>query len=201
MKHLDEFESTINEDFEKVYSELQNDVLSWQNKYLLLSKNREISSDLEFSKVKRFASKVHENILKTFHTSILKNSDALNKKIAYLRGALSYNFKQTVEVTLAQLEEKILQSEEMYKQDPSKFSVYKPSEENVLERLKMNFDLEKIENQLHSQNSYLHSVIKDSKKKFLEISELKMDFIDDQKLPYLEKIDDLKEIKASIIQE
>lgn len=201
MKRLDAFERTVNEDFEEVYSELQNDVLSWQNRYLLLSKNREISSDLEFSKVKRFASKVHENILKTFHASILKNIDDLNKKIAYFRGALSYNFKQTVEVTLSQLEEKILQSEEIYKQDPSKFYVYKPSEEDALERLKINFDLEKIENLLVSQNSYLHSVIKDSKKTFLEISELKMDFIDDHKLPYLEKIDDLKEIKASIIHE
>jgi len=199
MLRLNEFEANINEDFEAVYRGLENDVLSWQNKYLLLSKNREISSDLEFSKVKRFASKVHENVLKSFHTSILRNIADLNKKIAYLRGALSYNFKQTVQVSIAQLEEKILESEEIYKKDPSKFSMYKPSEENVLERLKMNFDLEKIEDLLVSHNSYLHSVIKDSKKRFVDISELKMDFIDDQKLPYLEKIDDLKEIKALII--
>ncbi len=44
-------------------------------------------------------------------------------------------------------------------------------------------------------------MIKDAKKDFLEIAEQKMNFVSTQKVPFLEKIDDLKTIKVSIVHE
>ncbi len=201
LKFLNIFEENTHEAIEEIYSAFEDEVMSWQNKYLLLSKNREISSDLEFSKVKRFASKVHENILRSFHTATLGHMETLNKQNAYLHGSFSYNFMQTVQVTLSEIEEKILESEVIYKKDPTKFSVYKPSQEDVLHRLKMNFNFEKLEDFLMSIFNYLSKVIKDAKKDFLEIAEQKMNFVSTQKVPFLEKIDDLKTIKVSIVHE
>ena len=84
LKELKAFEEMMHDALEAIYHEMEEAVGSWQNKYLLLSKNREISSDLEFSKVKRFASKVHENILSSFHTAILGYMEALSKHSSYL---------------------------------------------------------------------------------------------------------------------
>jgi GTPase SAR1 family protein len=201
MKKLDRFEVDVNKAFENIYEELQSAVISWQHKYLLLSKNREISSDLEFSKVKRFASKVHENILISFYSATMKNIEVLNKKSAYLHGALSYNFMQTVQVSISQIEEKILESEEIAKKDPSKYSIYKPSQEDILQKLKMNFNFDKIDDFMISKNNYLHRVVKVAKKEFSELIENKIDFISEQKEPFLTKAKDIENIKESIIHE
>ncbi len=197
-KRLNDFETHVTASFSDIYNTVESDVISWQTKYLLLSKNREISSDLEFSKVKRFASKVHENILKTFHMDILGHIERLNKKSAYLQGAISYNFTQTVQVSMFEIGEKIFASESLYKKDPVKFSIYKPSEEDILQRLKMNFDFEKLDDLLNSQNSYLHRSIKEAKGTFLDISEQKIAFIEKEKIPFVEKIEALAFIKSMI---
>jgi len=128
---LKHFETETAKALEEIYAAFEAGVLSWQHKYLLLSKNREISSDLEFSKVKRFASKVHENILNPFHLCFVHQTEAVHTQSAYLRGALSYNYMQTVQVTLAQLQEKIEESELTHRQDPSKFAIHKPNQEEI----------------------------------------------------------------------
>jgi len=198
IKDLEEFEYRVNADLHAIYIDLQYDVTLWQHKYLLLSKNREISSDLEFSQVKRFASKVYENILNTYHAAILKHMDSLNTKIAYLNAVLSYNLRQTVQVTILELEEKILESEVLYLKESSKFSIHKPGSDEILSCLKMNFDFEKLDDILISQNSYLHRVIKESQKSFKEITKEKQHFIAEEKVPRLEKIKALQEIKNRI---
>ena len=199
MKKIETFEANSNNELQSMYISLQKEVTTWQHKYLLLSKNREISSDLEFSQVKRFASKVYENILNTFHTDTLQSIEALNKKSAYLNGVLSYNFIQTVQVTMTHMEEKILASETVFKNDPEKYTVYRPGEADILERLKLDFSFERFETMLLSPNSYLHGVIKESKKRLLETTENKKHFIEKEKAPFLEKIKKLKSIKESIL--
>ena len=200
-KHLKEFDVHVSLGFEIVYNILHTNVSSWQKKYLLLSKNREISSDLEFSKVKRFASKAHENILSTFHTSLLGHVENLKEKSAYLQGAISYNIGPTVEVSMCQLNEKILESETIYKKDPARFSIYKPSEEDIFNRLKMNFDFEKLDELLLSNYSYLSKIVKKSKVSFKEITEEKIDFIEKEKQVFLKKIEALTEIRNTIYPE
>ena len=201
MKKLNSFEVEVNEAFENTYEDLQSSVIAWQHKYLLLTKNREIASDLEFSKVKRFASKVHENILISFYTATMKNIEVLNKKSAYLHGALSYNFMQTVQMTISQIEENILESEEIAKKDPSKYSIYKPSQEDILQKLKMNFDFEKIDDSMISKNNYLHRVVKVAKNEFSDLLKEKIDFINEQKEPFLVKAGDIQDIKKCIVHE
>ena len=201
LKELKLFEDGTQKSLENIYREMEDEVGSWQNKYLLLSKNREISSDLEFSKVKRFASKVHENILSIYHTAILGYIEALNRQSSYLQGALSYNLKQTVQVTLSEIEEKIMESEVIYKKDPSKFSIYRPSEEEILDRLKMHFNFERLEGFMFSKNHYLFKMVKEAKKEFSQITDEKKDFIAKEKMPFLENMYAIEKIKQSIVPE
>jgi len=144
---------------------------------------------------------VYENILNAFSTAILEHIEAFNKKSAYLNGALSYNLLQTVQVSMNQIEEKILESEEIHLKDPAKYPIYKPTEADILERLKMNFAFEKLDDLLLSQNAYLHTVVKEMKIHFSEIVKEKRDFIVSEKVPFLEKMEDLQKIKASIVVE
>ena len=198
IKLLKNIELDTDEAFRDAYNIIHNEVAKWQEPYELIKKQREIASDLEFSNTRHFAAKVYENVLKTYHTAILENISAIRKKFAYFNGALSYSYIQTTQATIAHFEQQILESEELYKKEPSKFSISHPREDEIVAKLKANFGFEKIEDFLTSKRNYLFKIVKYSKEQYLEINEDRISFVTARKEQYLEKIKDLEIIKEEI---
>lgn len=198
IKMLKNVELDSDEAFRDVFNLIKSDISHWQEPYELIRKNREISSDLEFSNTRHFAAKVYENILKAFHTAILENISALRKKFAYFNGALSYSYIQTTQATIAHFEQQIIESEELYKKEPSRFSISHPREDEIFAKLKANFGFEKIEDFLTSKRNYLYKIIQYSKKQYLEINEDRIAFVKAKKEEYLEKIGELEKIKEEV---
>ena len=198
IKLLKNIELDTDEAFRNAYNIIKNEVTKWQEPYELVRKQREIGSDLEFSTTRHFAAKVYENVLKVYHTAVLENISAIRKKFAYSNGALSYSYIQTTQATIAHFEQQIFESEELYKKEPSKFSVHHPREDEIFAKLKANFGFEKIEDFLTSKRNYLFKIVKYSKEQYLEINEDRIKFVTSKKEQYLQKIKDLEAIKAEI---
>lgn len=198
IKLLKNIELDTDEAFRDAYNIIKNEVTKWQEPYELIKKQREIGSDLEFSNTRHFAAKVYENVLKTYHTAILENISAIRKKFAYFNGALSYSYIQTTQATIAHFEQQILESEELYKKEPSKFSIQHPREDEIVAKLKANFGFEKIEDFLTSKRNYLFKIVKYSKEQYLELNEDRINFVKSRKEQYLGKIKDLEAIKEEI---
>ena len=198
IKLLKNVELDTDEAFRDVYRLIKNDVVQWQEPYELIRKQREIASDIEFSNTRHFAAKVYENVLRAFHRAILENISALRKKFAYFNGALSYSYIQTTQATIAHFEQQISESEELYKKEPSRFSISHPREDEIVAKLKANFGFEKIEDFLTSKRNYLFKIIKYSKEQYLEINKDRIEFVKNKKEQYLEKIKDLEKIKEEI---
>ncbi|MBF7069958.1 dynamin family protein [Aliarcobacter butzleri] len=198
IKLLKNVELNSDEAFRDAYRIIRNDVVKWQEPYELLRKQREISSDIEFSNTRHFAAKVYENVLKSFHRAILENISALRKKFAYFNGALSYSYIQTTQATIAHFEQQISESEELYKKEPTRFAISHPREDEIIAKLKANFGFEKIEDFLTSKRNYLFKIVKYSKEQYLEINEDRIKFVLSKKEQYLNKIEDLERIKEEI---
>ena len=198
IKLLKNIELDTDESFRDVFKLIKNEINKWQEPYELVRKHREIASDLEFSNTRHFAAKVYENVLNTYQEAILENISALRKKFAYFNGALSYSYIQTTQATIAHFEQQIFESEELYKKEPSKFSVSHPREDEIVAKLKANFGFEKIEDFLTSKRNYLFKIVKYSKEQYLEINEDRINFVKSRKEQYLEKIKDLEKIKEEI---
>ncbi|WP_198304664.1 dynamin family protein [Arcobacter vandammei] len=198
IKLLKNIELDTDEAFRDVYRLIKNDVVKWQEPFELIRKQREIASDIEFSNTRHFAAKVYENVLRTFHKAILENISALRKKFAYFNGALSYSYIQTTQATIAHFEQQISESEELYKKEPSRFSISHPREDEIVAKLKANFGFEKIEDFLTSKRNYLFKIIKYSKEQYLEINKDRIEFVKNKKEQYLEKIKDLEKIKEEV---
>ena len=198
IKLLKNIELDTDESFRDVFKLIKNEINKWQEPYELVRKHREIASDLEFSNTRHFAAKVYENVLNTYQEAILENISALRKKFAYFNGALSYSYIQTTQATIAHFEQQIFESEELYKKEPSKFSVSHPREDEIVAKLKANFGFEKIEDFLTSKRNYLFKIVKYSKEQYLEINEDRINFVKSKKEQYLEKIKDLEAIKEEI---
>ncbi|WP_323589449.1 dynamin family protein [Aliarcobacter butzleri] len=198
IKLLKNVELNSDEAFRDAYRIIRNDVVKWQEPYELIRKQREISSDIEFSNTRHFAAKVYENVLKSFHRAILENISALRKKFAYFNGALSYSYIQTTQATIAHFEQQISESEELYKKEPTRFAIFHPREDEIIAKLKANFGFEKIEDFLTSKRNYLFKIVKYSKEQYLEINEDRIKFVLSKKEQYLNKIEDLERIKEEI---
>jgi len=198
IKLLKNVELSTDEAFRNVYRNIASEIEKWQEPYELIKKHREIASDLEFSNTRHFAAKVYENVLRTFHKSILENISALRKKFAYFNGALSYSYIQTTQATIAHFEQQILESEELYKKEPSRFAIQHPREDEILTKLKANFGFEKIEDFLTSKRNYLFKVVKYSKEQYLELNEDRINFVKSKEAQYVDKINDLEKIKEEI---
>ena len=198
IKLLKNIELNTDDAFRETYNIIKNEVTKWQEPYELIRKHREIASDFEFSNTRHFAAKVYENVLKAYHTAILENISALRKKFAYFNGALSYSYIQTTQATIAHFEQQIHESEELYKKEPSRFSISHPREDEIVAKLKANFGFEKIEDFLTSKRNYLFKIIKYSKEQYLEINEDRIKFVTSKKEQYLDKIKDLEKIKEEI---
>lgn len=198
IKELKQIELSSAEDFRNVYRTLKHNVQRWQEPYELIRKHREIASDSEFSITRHFAAKAYENILRNYHRAILENISALRKKFAYFNGALSYSYIQTTQATIAHFEQQIAESVALYEKEPTKFTIHHPREDEILTKLKANFGFEKIEDFLTSKRNYLFKIIKYSKEQYLEINQERIEFVESKKSLYLDKINDLEAIKASI---
>jgi len=198
IKLLKNIDLDTNEAFKDVFRIVKNDIAKWQEYYELIKKQREIASDIEFSNTRHFAAKVYENIIRVFYKAILENISALRKKFAYFNGALSYSYIQVTQATIAHFEKQIIESEELYKKEPSRFSINYPREDEIFVKLKVNFAFEKIEDFLTSKRNYLFKIIKYSKEQYLEINKDRIEFVKNKKKQYLDKIDDLNKIKDEI---
>ncbi len=198
IKLLKNIELDTDEAFRDAYNIIKNEVSKWQEPYELVRKQREIGSDIEFSNTRHFAAKVYENVLKAYHTAVLENISAIRKKFAYFNGALSYSYIQTTQATIAHFEQQILESEDLYKKEPSKFSIHHPREDEIVAKLKANFGFEKIEDFLTSKRNYLFKIVKYSKEQYLEINEDRINFVKSKKEQYIQKIKDLEAIKEEI---
>jgi len=198
IKLLKNIELDTNEAFKDIFRIVKNDIAKWQEHYELIKKQREIASDIEFSNTRHFAAKVYENVIRVFYKAILENISALRKKFAYFNGALSYSYIQVTQATIAHFEKQIIESEELYKKEPSRFSINCPREDEIFAKLKVNFAFEKIEDFLTSKRNYLFKIIKYSKEQYLDINKDRIEFVKNKKKQYLDRIDDLNKIKDEI---
>lgn len=198
IKELKEIELLAEQSFRDIYNNIQSRIHRWQEPYELIRKHREISSDLEFSTTRHFAAKVYENVLSHYHRAILENISALRKKFAYFNGALSYSYIQITQATVAHFEQQIAESIELYEKEPTKFNVYLPRQHEIVTKLKSNFAFEKIEDFLTSKRNYLYKIIQYSKNQYLEISKDRIKFVYSKKDKYINKIEDLENIKNEI---
>lgn len=197
-KQLKRAELSISQSFKEVYELLESCVHIWQEPYELITKHREIASDLEFASTRNFASKAYENILMDYHSAIEGNIAAFKKKFAYLNGALTLSYKQLVHASILHFETNFSSQIDAYEHDPHNISLRTPSPEDIYEKLGADFSLNKVESFLTSRRNYLYKIVSYAKEEYLEINKLKTVVLAKKKEAYQLKITTIENIKSGI---
>ncbi|MDD3324346.1 MAG: dynamin family protein [Sulfurospirillaceae bacterium] len=180
VKNLNTIQDEVNHKNREIYQKLEEKVRQWQIPYENIRKNEAIYSDLEFANMRKFASKVYENILKPFNDETLDSYAKVSSHFNHLSSAVSFNYQNATEVCVAFLENKIEKSVQLYEQNPTKFSLYSPKIEEIKDRLRTNFHLYELENMMNSRTTFLHKDYDRLIEKFKTIYAQKQQFVKEQ---------------------
>ncbi len=198
IKNLKNIELNAKKAIKNIFKNFEKKVKSWQNLYELTSKNREIASDSEFANLRKFISKVYENILKDFSITCLENIANIQNDFGYINGALEFNYQNATKTTVAFFKRKIFESIQFYEENPLSFSIYQPTMDDINEQVEINFAFNKIENLVKSRRNFLYKNIEKLQESFIGIARQKEKFLIQEKNKYYCKIQKLQKIKAKI---
>ncbi len=191
LKDLKESEQNAKKEIEHLYTKLENSVKSWQELYELTSKNREIASDREFANLRRFVSKVYENILKDFVLSYTDTISKLEHDFGYIQGALEFNYQNATKTTVAFFKRRIYESVSFFEEDPINFTIYKPGDKEITEQVKIHFSFSKLDNLIKSKRNFLYKSFEGLQQEFKKILSKKELFLQEKKDIYFRKIQTL----------
>lgn len=199
LKSLDEIQSSINKNNQEVFKELEFKIKEWQKPYEIIKKHNELESDKQYANIRKFASKVYENILKPYSDEIANSYAKISSEFKYLGSALRFNYQNATEVVVAFLDHKIEKSIKLYEENPEQFYIYEPKIEDVKNRLKISFYMYEIENMMQDKKSFVTKNYERLLSEFIKIKDDRVYLIDEYKNEYVKLKSELQEfIKVNL---
>jgi len=192
VRSLKEIQDEVNENSALVYDMLKTKIRKWQNPYEFIRKSEALYSDIEFANIRKFASKTYENILKPFGDEIHSSYAKISSEFNHLSSAISFNYQNATEVSVAFLEKKIEQSVKLYEENPSKFSLYQPKLDEIKERLRIGFHLYELQNMMNTNNTFLNKNYDRLINEFKNINQDRHDFLAKRKERHYKTIEILE---------
>lgn len=198
VRSLKVIQDEVNDNNALVYDMLKQRIREWQSPYEFVRKQEDIFSDIEFANIRKFASKSYETILKPFSDEIHASYAKISSEFNHLSSAVSFNYQNATQVSVAFLEKKIEQSVNLYVDNPTKFSLYYPKLEEIKERLKISFHLYELQNMMETNNTFLHKNYDRLRDEFERIKSEKDDFVAKRKSRHYKTIQILEKLKKEI---
>ena len=199
VRSLSAIQNEVNEKNRLIYRSLEEGVLKWQTPYEVIRKKEELHSDIEFANMRRFASKVYENVLKPFNDEIADSYAKVSSEFNHLSSAVSFNYQNATEVCVAFLENKIEKSVKLYEDNPTKFSLYHPKIDEIKERLRTSFHLYELENMMNTRNTFLNKDYDRLISQFTVIKEQKVAFLEEKKARHECLIETIVALKNEVL--
>lgn len=199
MKQLQSIEDDTANALRTIFLTTKSSIEKWRKTYEYLDKQREIASDLEFANMRNFVARVYENFLSYYHGSSEDSIAVMKKNFAFLKGAFSFNYRQVTQSSIAFFDAKLNQSTISYEKDPTQFSISIPTEDEILEKLKSDFTLEKFESFLTSNRSYMNNIISYAKNELDLIVTSRTEYLKKETSKIENKMKTIQEVKDTII--
>jgi len=198
MRNLTEIEGRVNQNNALVYEMLKKRVRQWQSPYEMIRKQDPLYSYIEFANIRKFASKAYENILKPFNDEIQASYAKISSEFSYLSSAVSFNYQNATEVSVAFFEQRIEQSVALYEQNPTRFALYEPKLDEIRTRLTTSFHLYRLEEMMSHRNNFLHKNYTRLKREFKLINTDRLTLLQKRKERHERVIESLQRFITSI---
>ena len=192
---LKDLKEDVNISTKKIYIDIEQNIKSWQKMYGLMTKKNPMYSDFEYENMRDFVSRAFENILKDFNEKTLFILSNINENFLSLSTCIKFNYQNATELTVSFLQKKMEDSVKSFEREPTKFSLYRPKLDDILQSLKKNFFLYELDNLLNQRYNFLTRNYNDLIDGFKEINLAKKEFVEGIKKRHIYNIEKLKDLK------
>jgi len=192
IRYISSIEEEVHKRNEEIYKRFEQKIYRWQSPYGIIRKKEKIHSDIEFANMRKFVARVYEHILKPYNDEVLKSFALISSGFKHIGSAIEFNYQNATSTTISFLEHKIESFVEVYEQNPTRFSLYTPSLEDIKQRLHESFYMYKLENIMNKNRTFLSQDYDRLQEEFGTIYQEKTEFINKQKNRYLKIIELLK---------
>ncbi len=198
-KNLADIEERVNRRNAKIYKKFEEDILLWQSPNSILRKKESIHSDIEFANMRKFAARVYEHVLKPYNDEVLKSFALVSSEFKHISSAIEFNYQNATKVCISFLTDKMQEYIKLYEQNPTRFSLYYPTFEDIKHRLEESFFMYKLENMISKNRTFLNRDYERMSQSFRDIKKDKLEFIDKREKRYKNIITLLKKCQKDIV--
>ncbi len=197
-REINEIELRVNQRNFEIYKKFEQSIYKWQSPYSILRKKEDIHSDIEFANMRKFAARVYEHILKPYNDEMLKSQAYVSSGFKHISSAIEFNYQNATEVCISFLNEKMNDFIKLYEQDPARFSLYRPTMQDIKERLTQSFFIYKLENLMDKNRTFLSKDYERISQSFQEIKQEKIEFVEKRKNRHKKIIELLQECQKEL---
>jgi small GTP-binding protein len=198
IKYISSIEEEVHQRNEEIYKRFEEKIYRWQSPYSIIRKKEKIHSDIEFANMRKFAARVYEHVLKPYNDEMLQSFAHISSGFKHIGSAIEFNYQNATNACVSFLDENIESSVELYEQNPTRFSPYQPSLEDIKRRLEENFFIYKLENIMNKNRTFLSQEYDRLEEKFSNIFEEKKSFVNKQKNRHSKIIELLKSCEKDL---
>lgn len=198
-RNLNDIQNRVNQRNAEIYKKFEENIFLWQNPYSILRKKENIHSDIEFANMRKFAARVYEHILKPYNDEVLKSFALVSSGFKHISSAIEFNYQNATEVCISFLNNKMEDFLKLYEQNPTRFSLYHPTLEDIKHRLEESFFTYKLENLMNKNRTFLSSDYERMSESFSNIKADKLKFLNERKNRYRKIIGLLKECQKELV--
>ncbi len=199
IRYIASIEEEVHQRNSEIYKKFEEKIYRWQSPYSIIRKKEKIHSDIEFANMRKFAARVYEHILKPYNDEMLASFSHISSGFKHIGSAIEFNYQNATSTCISFLDDKIESFVELYEQNPTRFSLYQPSLEDIKQRLEESFHMYKLENIMNKNRTFLSQEYDKLQEKFSDIFLEKEAFIDKQKNRHSKIIDLLKNCQKDLL--
>jgi small GTP-binding protein len=196
-RYISNIEKEVHEKNQEIYKKFEEKIYRWQSPYSIIRKKEKIHSDTEFANMRKFAARVYEHILKPYNDEMLESFAHISSGFRHIESAIEFNYQNATSTCISFLDDKIESFVELYEQNPTRFSLYQPSLEDIKQRLVESFYMYKLENIMIKDRTFLSKEYDRLQENFSAIFKEKEAFVNKQKNRHSKIIDLLKNCDIS----
>ena len=174
-------EEKVNQKNKETYKQFEDNIFKWQSSYSIIRKKEEVHSDIEFANMRKFAARVYEHILKSYHDEVLDSASHVSSNFTNIRSAIKFNYQNATEACISFLNDKIESFALLYESNPTHFSLYNPNLAEIKQKLSESFYMYELKNLMSSNRTFLSQEYDRLLRRFEEIRDKKIDFISGRK--------------------
>jgi len=199
-RNLNDIENRVNQRNAQIYKKFEENIFLWQSPNSIIRKKETVHSDIEFANMRKFAARAYEHILKPYNDEVLKSFALVNSGFKHISSAIEFNYQNATEVCISFLDDKMESFIKLYEQNPTRFSLYYPTLEDIKHRLEESFFIYKLDNLMNKNRTFLSSDYERMSESFLNIKEDKLKFLNNRKNRYKKIIELLEECQKELLR-